>query len=264
MQTEHQTSTAQAVGGFNADRFEYLATVEASNFWFRARNRIIIWFIQRYAPRFESFMEIGCGTGFVLKGIIEHFGERQYFGTEYMSEGIAVAAKRLPRANIFQMDARKIPFSEKFDLIGSFDVIEHIDDDRKVLAEIYSALKPGGLVVLTVPQHRWLWSRRDVHAHHVRRYERDELHGKLEEAGFELVRSTSFVFFLLPLLALSRFLERKRVGVELDTNKELNPHWAINRLFESVILLELCLIRLGVNFPYGTSRIVVGRKTQRP
>lgn len=257
---ETSASEKQLKGGFQANRFEHLASVEQGNFWFRARNSIILWFIERYAPDFCSFMEVGCGTGFVLQGIAQRFGDREYTGTEYLTEGLAIAAKRVPFATFMQMDARHIPFSQKFDLIGSFDVIEHINEDAQVLEEMSKALKPGGFVLITVPQHQWLWSDRDVYAHHVRRYGKEDLHKKLEAAGFRVIRSTSFVCLLLPLLIASRFLDRLRPKKQLEKNRELKPPGLLNKVMEYVILLELCLMKIGVDLPIGGSRIVIARK----
>src|SRR4029079_5179114 len=55
--------------GFRPEYFDELARFEADNFWFRARNELIVWALQRYFPAGRSFLEVGCGTGFVLSGI---------------------------------------------------------------------------------------------------------------------------------------------------------------------------------------------------
>src|SRR5690606_28048554 len=113
-------------------------------------------------------------------------------------------------ANFMQMDARRIPFIEEFDVVGAFDVLEHVEEDEVVLAEIHQALKPDGHIVLTVPQHTWLWSPSDDYAHHERRYGLNELGKKVQAAGFKIQRSTSFVALLLPLMLLSRLRTKKR------------------------------------------------------
>jgi len=102
------------------------------------------------------------------------------------------------------MDARKIPFEEEFDVIGLFDVIEHIEEDDLVLSQVNSALKSNGVVIITVPQHMCLWSAADEYACHIRRYSKYEIEQKITNAGFEILRSTSFVTLLLPALFLSR------------------------------------------------------------
>ena len=74
-----------------------------------------------------------------------------------------------------QLDARELPYEAAFDAVGAFDVIEHITEDERVLASMHRALKPGGVLIVTVPQHKWLWSWTDEQARHKRRYGRREL-----------------------------------------------------------------------------------------
>ena len=83
-------------------------------------------------------------------------------------------------------------------------------DDEAVLASIHGALKPGGIVIVTVPQHMWLWSATDEQAMHKRRYTRRELTAKLEAAGLEILKFTSFVTVLLPVMYASRLTKRQR------------------------------------------------------
>lgn len=190
--------------GYEAKFFAQLAPLEAKNFWFRSRNRLIIWALQRYFPQAKTFLEIGCGTGFVLSGIEQAFPKLNLYGSEIFTRGLGFAAQRLSRAELFQMDARKIPFENEFDLIGAFDVLEHIQEDATVLAQMYQATTSRGGIVLTVPQHPWLWSQADDYAHHVRRYRAQDLKTRVERAGFKVVRMTSFVSLLLPLMLISR------------------------------------------------------------
>ena len=131
------------------------------------------------------------------------------------------------------MDARKVPFQGEFDVIGAFDVIEHIDEDEDVLREMYSAIKPGGGIILTVPQHDWLWSETDVYAHHKRRYSRKELRSKVERAGFRVEYMTSFVSVLLPALMISRY-RIKRAGT-FETEMESNVHPVVNRVLTAAL-----------------------------
>ena len=61
-----------------------------------------------------------------------------------------------------------------------FDVIEHIEQDRRFLEQNAPLLAPGGKLYLTVPCHQWLWSRADIDAGHFRRHTRDSLRTLLE------------------------------------------------------------------------------------
>jgi SAM-dependent methyltransferase len=247
--------------GFRVEYFDELARLEADNFWFRARNELIVWALQRYFPGARSFLEVGCGTGFVLSGIHAADPSLELSGSEIFSAGLALAATRVPSAHFSQMDARHIPYRDEFDVIGAFDVLEHIDEDTAVLAEIGRAVRPGGGFLATVPQHPSLWSLQDVHAHHVRRYTAAGLRRKVEAAGFEVVRMTSFVSLLLPTLVAARLRTRgRRTDVGFDAMDELRQPRAVNSALEAVMTLERSLIRRGLSFPAGGSLLLVARK----
>jgi SAM-dependent methyltransferase len=254
---------AQNSHGYNVSFFALFAPQEAVHFWFRVRNSLIIWALGKYGARVASFMEIGCGTGFVLQGIASCFPQISLVGSEICPEGMAFAAERIKgRGEIMQMDARHIPFVAEFDAVGAFDVIEHIEEDDVVLQQIYRALKSDGLLLLTVPQHRWLWTATDANACHVKRYSMRELHNKVTLAGFTIVRSTSFVSSLLPFMLISRLFKREKTeNAELLTEFRINP--ILNRIFEAFLRLELWLIRRGVSFPVGSSRLIVAAKTDK-
>lgn len=247
-------------GGFKPSYFAKLACLEDANFWFRSRNKLILWALKEYCPNFRLLLEIGCGTGYVLSGIAKTFPDATVHGSEIFTVGLGFASSRLPSVNFMQMDARDIPFKEEFDVIGLFDVLEHIEEDEVVLQQIYKALESGGIVLITVPQHPWLWSAIDEYACHVRRYGANELHQKVCGAGFEIIRSTSFVTTLLPAMYLARLLKRNKINVSTDAMAELRINPLLNKIFEYFLYFELALIRIGVALPVGGSRLVVARK----
>jgi SAM-dependent methyltransferase len=245
--------------GFEAGFFPRLAEVESGSFWFRSRNRILIWALRRYFPKAENLLEIGCGTGFVLRGIREAFPELTLCGSEIFAAGLCFAAQRLPGVELFQMDARRIPFKEEFDVIGAFDVLEHIEDDELVLSELYQAIRKGGGILLTVPQHSFLWSKTDEYSRHFRRYSRRELKAKVEKAGFQVMRTTSFVSLLLPLMLISRLKPAPRQ--EFDPRAEFELSGPVNFLLERLMDLERALITIGLSFPAGGSLLLVARRS---
>lgn len=246
--------------GFKSPYFKELAALEAGNFWFRARNKIILWSLHKHSPALTSFLEIGCGTGFVISAISKQFPKARLLGSEYLEEGLIYARQRLPSTEFTQMDARQIPYQSELDAIGAFDVLEHIEEDEIVLEQIFKALKPNGTVFITVPQHRWLWSAVDEYACHVRRYSAADLHEKIDNAGLEIVLSTSFVSTLLPAMYLSRLLKRHKTDARMDAMAELRINPILNTLFEWLLNFELALIRIGVTLPMGGSRLIIARK----
>lgn len=246
--------------GFKTHYFKELAELEAENFWFRARNKFILWALQKYSPGLQSFLEIGCGTGFVISAISKQFPDAKLSGSEYLEEGMVYARQRVPGAKFSQMDARQIPHESELDAIGAFDVLEHIEEDMAVLQQICQALKPGGVVFITVPQHHWLWSAVDEYACHARRYDAHELHQKVSGAGFEIILSTSFVSTLLPAMYLSRLLQHNKTDMGMDDVAGLRVNPVLNKLFEWLLNFELSLIRAGITLPVGGSRLLVARK----
>ncbi|OUS10694.1 SAM-dependent methyltransferase [Gammaproteobacteria bacterium 53_120_T64] len=247
-------------GGFRPHYFSELARLEETNFWFKIRNQLLMWAIEKYCPNFQSLLEIGCGTGYVLSGISKRFPHTMLCGSEIFIAGLGFAATRLPSSKFMQMDARSIPFENEFDVIGAFDVLEHIKEDEEVLTQMYTALKPEGLMLLTIPQHAWLWSAIDEYACHERRYAAADLHNKIDAAGFRVIRSTSFVTTLLPAMMVSRFLQKKVSDKQFDASAELKISPWLNSLFFRVLNAELALIKRGFDLPVGGSRLVVARR----
>ncbi len=250
---------------FPPQAFERFFEIEAANFWFRSRNRIIAHELRKYAAAGERhrFLEIGCGTGYVLSGLAV---ENRYdlTGAEVSVKGLVYAKTRLPGVAFMQLDARDIPFASEFDAIGAFDVIEHIEEDTEVMRNVHRALAPGGVFLVTVPQHHWLWSRADDYLGHKRRYSRSELIAKLERHGFHMEFCSSFVFFLLPLMFLSR-LRKKSSGRDGADGAnavfdELTLPKPVNALLELAMRIDELLIRSGVSLPVGGSLLAVARK----
>jgi SAM-dependent methyltransferase len=173
--------------------------------------------------------------------------------------GLEHAASRLNEATLLQIDARRIPYQGEFDVIGAFDVLEHIEEDELVLAQMRKALKQSnGGIIITVPQHQFLWSVVDEYSHHIRRYERQELVKKVEKAGFEIVKVTSFVSSLLPLMYLSR-LSKKKQPETYNPNSEYRIPKLANALLESVLSAERKGIEAGLSYPMGGSLLVVAK-----
>lgn len=249
---------AQMRTSFDPEHFSRLYALEGRSFWFRGRSDLIEWALARYFPSAHDLLEIGCGTGYVLSRLHDAFPHLALSGSELFEEGLTYARERLgDAATLRQLDATQPSFREAFDIIGAFDVLEHIEDDQCVLANLHAALRPGGGLLVTVPQHAWLWSETDVAACHVRRYARAELREKLHGAGFDVLRMTSFVTLLLPAMLLAR--RRRREGMA-EVEAELDLPAPLNAIGRATLQLEALLIRLGIDLPAGGSLLAVARK----
>ena len=97
-----------------------------------------------------------------------------------------------------------MPFGKQFDLVGMFDVLEHIPQERETLAALWNYLAPGGRLLLTVPAHPVLWSYFDEAAQHCRRYSVQDLREKLVEAGFQVEFLSQFMACIFPMVWIYR------------------------------------------------------------
>jgi len=245
--------------GFPQEAFHEFFELEQKHFWFRSRTKLIIWLIRRYFPEAVNFLEIGCGTGFLLECLSKEYPDMHLTGSDISLVGLSYALQNVNKAIFTQFDIINLPYIEEYDLIGAFDVLEHIEDDLLALKKVNQALVCGGGLIISVPQHPFLWSEVDIINKHKRRYMLNEVKLLLRESGFEMIRTTSFVSFLLPIMLIKRLLIKTRKKQDyLFTELKINA--IVNKIFEIVMSFERQLIKAGVNFLYGGSLIVVARK----
>ena len=236
---------------------ERLVDAEQWHFWFQARRRLVLWAIERFFAGSSSLLDIGCGTGFILEGIRARHPGMALAGCDVSRDALMLTRERMPDAFVFQALAARLPFEREFDVVTALDVLEHIDDDREALTAVLRAVRPGGGVVLTVPQHRWLWSAVDDFSCHRRRYTRADLVEKIRTSGFEVCRATSCFATTLPLVIGSRF--RSALGT-FDPARELQIPRTLNSLLNGLVECEWMAIRLGVSLPVGGSLLIVARR----
>ncbi len=251
--------------GFDCSHFKKLYNLEENSFWFRCRNRIIRILVNRFVNKKTDakFLEIGCGTGFVLKGLLE-LGLRNItlVGSDVYLEGLKYARARLNASvELIQLDALNIPFENEYDYIGAFDVLEHVVDDEQVLENIHRCLKENGLLFISVPQYRFLWSYFDEISQHKRRYSKQEIQDKLINHNFSVCYHSSFISTLFPLMVASRKIKgNKKISSSGINYDELRVNKVLDKLFEYILRIDEVLIRLNFRLPVGGSLIVVARK----
>ena len=236
-----------------------MAELETRHFWFVNRARLLTDIFQRYFPKARTFLEVGCGTGLVLSSIQRGHPNLDVYGSDMYVEGLEIAAERLGNsATLYQMDVNSIPFHEAFDVVGAFDVLEHVEDDQQALENIFKAIRPGGGALLTVPQHMFLWSAWDEMNLHKRRYAPGELALKAARTGFEIVYTTSFTTLLLWAVMIKRVVEKRKTDISPEDEQKISP--ILNSIFSGVMALERGILRAGIRFPVGSSCCVVLRK----
>jgi SAM-dependent methyltransferase len=246
--------------GYDPAAFLQIAELEDRSWWFRSRNRLIEQTVRRLFPAAVSVLENGCGTGYTLGALRNALPQAELTGTELFEEGLRVARTRWDTVRLLQADARALPFGSEFDLVGAFDVLEHIEDDATALSETRRVVRPGGGIIVTVPQHQWLWSAADDYAQHQRRYSRSELTSRVEDAGFTVRLVTSFVTLALPAMALSRVGRRLhgQSRADFDPWAEFRIPRVLNSAFEGLAAAERYAIARGASLPVGGSLLVAG------
>lgn len=246
--------------GYDAERFAEIPGIEDEHFLRRARNRLFTWALERYFPDASSLLEIGSGIGTVLKAFRDAYPALELAGSDLYVAGLDVIHEHVSGVAAFQADARRLPFREEFDIVAAFDTLEHVDDDESVLRQMHLAAKPGGGILVSVPQHPFLWSQRDECVAHKRRYTRRELLGKVRSAGFEVEWITSFITLPFPMMALAAVRNRKpREGY--DPFAEFKAGRAVNATLNLLLSCERQALKAGISLPFGGTLFLVGRRS---
>ncbi len=255
---------AQSYSDYPDGGFDITDESANASFWVRSRNRLFKRMVleQMNASGGTRLLEIGCGTGEFIRHIVDTDG-LDITGSEVYLKGLVYAKKKLPDVEFIQLDVTQATIDTQFDMIVAFDVIEHIDDDIAALANMHQMLAPGGTLVISVPQHQFLWSRLDEIVRHKRRYSRRDMLDKLQGQGFTVTRRTSFVFVLFPLMLVSRLLDKRgrRADTDdaaLDKRVSFSP-W-LNTIMDGLMRIDEALIRLGLSLPFGGTLVAVARK----
>jgi SAM-dependent methyltransferase len=223
--------------------------------WFVGRRRLALRLLGRFSQvETPKILDVGCGTGAVLD--------------QLRTLGIAVGLDRFQLALDFCAkrgiedlalgDGEALPFqTDVFDAAIALDIFEHVEGDFAAVSETFRSLKPGGLLVLSVPAYRWLWGPHDIALMHKRRYTLRQMKSMLERAGFDVEKCSYSVFFLFPLVVLVRLLDKLRRRPAQVSLPNV-PNW-LNSFLLWVQDLEASII-LHLSLPWGSSVVAVARK----
>ena len=236
--------------------FDRMAELDQNHWWFTARRRILAEVIRRIVrlPANARILELGCGTGHNL-GMLGGFGSVE--ASELDDHARAMAAKRLgrPIEKAALPDLSMFP-ADSYDLVALLDVLEHVVDDKGSLKAVFTRLKPGGALLLTVPINPWMWSAHDVAHHHHRRYRKREIAALATDSGFEIELLSPFNSLLFPLIAGARAWGRLRGH---DSADDVMPPKPLNAALDRIFGLEAALIG-RLPFPFGVSLVAVLRR----
>jgi SAM-dependent methyltransferase len=245
----------------NTAEFDRMFAIEETHWWYRGRRALVRAALDRWAPprRPLALLDVACATGMSFRFLADYGAIR---GLDISDETIRLCAQRGIH-RIVKGDAMRLPFAEgSFDVVLALDAFEHFDDDVAAMRETRRVLRPGGVLVATVPAFMALWSPHDEAYHHKRRYRRGLLRERLAAAGFLLERTSySSMALFAPVLALRRWRRlRGEPSGEAPSSDFSVPFPApVEWLAGAITSAEVALER-HVDLPFGVSLLAVARR----
>lgn len=237
-----------------------LANSEESHFWFTERRLFILSLLKRFTKPQATLADVGCGTGYTALWLNHH---------GYPSVGIDAhpcfkliqnqSRTSEPFLGFLMGDILSTEPEPEFDALLLLDSIEHIEKDEFFLSHVSKMLKPGGIVIITVPAFEFLWSTVDDQSGHLRRYTKKDLKRfeSLKDVKLKSVFSSYFYGSLLPLYILSRKLIKK--DASQTPSLETPPHQLVNFMLKMILKVE-AVIAKSIGMPIGSSLFVVLKK----
>jgi len=237
--------------------YPILFRVEQSHWWHTGRRRILASFVadicRQVTDRRPRILDVGCGTGANLL-MLSKYGDAE--GVDVSEDALAFCRERgLDKVKLGA--GEELPYEDgTFDLVTAFDVVEHMDDDLAGLREMRRVLRPGGRVLLFVPAFMFLWGLQDDVSHHRRRYRMSGLRRVLEEAGFEIERTTyANITFFLPILLMRKLM--RFTGIKAESENNINVS-ALNGILGRMLGAESLILKF-MNLPFGVSGLCVAK-----
>lgn len=234
------------------DRRDVQAGRRPDGFWHRARLQLVARLLrQEVTVSPARLLSLGCGTGTELPTL-------GALGPVVAVDHDRQALALLPRpagGALTVADATALPFAAaSFDIAVALDVLEHVGDDQGAMDQVLRVLRPGGLLLVTVPAHPGLFGPHDRALGHCRRYDRRALRRLL--TGATDVRIRGWNSLLLPAIALRRYWQR---GAAARVEAAEYPRW-LDRALGAVLDLENHLVTRGWGPPAGLSWVAWGRR----
>lgn len=240
--------------------FDVMAAHARSHWWYEGRRRLVAEVLAGRLPRGATVLDVGCGTGDNLATLEALTGGGPVNGFELSAYAIRHAPVGPVGARVSVARAEALPCrSGSADLVACMDVLEHLDDDAVALEELRRVLRPGGLLLLTVPAYQWLWGSHDVAAAHRRRYSRPSVLRVTEAAGFTTERCTYFNSFLVPPAAALRRTPLRRLSAGADDEVGASAP-VVAKAMSAFSRAERSVIRRGSRIPFGLSVLVLARR----
>jgi SAM-dependent methyltransferase len=242
----------------DAALYEQHQRLEDSHWWFLGRRHLVLRELARHAGSEPGpILDVGCGTG----GMLPHLQQiAPAIGLDPAPEA-AGACRR--RGVCFVLGSgTRLPFADStFGTITALDVVEHVPDDIGMLREFHRVLRPGGLLLITVPAYQFLWSQHDEFNHHQRRYRRRNLQRVVRRSGLTIARISYYNTLLFPAAVARKAMMRFQRGAGPASHLEEVPA-PLNTLLRDIMLREEPIVARW-DIPFGASLICAARRPIR-
>ena len=243
-------SFPQSLFDYDRERFDL------DGIWVRWRVRKILDTLNENGVKI--LWEVGSGDGNVAIPLSS--AGIGVIGIEPLLQGAVITSQNGIRTYVGTLESLNLPSNSLY-AVGVFDVLEHLEKPKDLLAEIYRVLKPGGICLVTVPAHEWLFSNFDANIGHYRRYSRKNLLWSLDGAGFRSNYSQFlFSLFVLPAWVLRKL--SKNAKRDSDLKKSISSsqqYFYLLKVLEPV-LKPLLFVEECFRFPFGLSLFSVSKK----
>jgi SAM-dependent methyltransferase len=238
------------------EEYERMYRLEDRYWWFVGRRAVVRRLLEgRVAPG-STILDVGCGTGATMK-TLEEIGSP--LGADSAHRALVFCRQR-GVGPLLRSDAQSLALAcESVDAVVALDLFEHLAHDVEAMRECWRVCRPGGVLVLTVPAYRLLWSEHDEALHHLRRYRLREVREKLTAAGFQDAHlSYAIVAALLPVAAF-RTLQRVLKREEGPKTSLIELPAFLNSALIWNLRAEAWLMK-WLRFPFGVSVVGVAVK----
>ena len=237
--------------------YRKMAGAEETMWYYRAlHGHVLRTLAGRLANPHATVLDAGCGTG----GLLYRLHEAQPFwsltGLDFSPIACGLARER-NSGTIVQGSIASLPFADAtFDAIVSCDVACQVADPAAAFAEFSRCVRPGGLVVVTMPAYQWMYSYHDREVGNLRRYTRTEVNALLRAAGLSILRTTYWSLLPFPLAVL-----RRKIFPPARSTSDVKLYPApVEAMFNGLMALERAWLRLGATMPFGSSILTVAGK----
>jgi len=230
-----------------------LCLKEANYWWHANRRRLVLDFLDRYKLSRCRILEVGCGGG-LLSSLLLNAGA-DVVTADILTDAIRSARKQGVVKGLTFDAGHPWPFARhSFEVIIMLDVLEHIKNDLACLREVRRVLRRGGMALLTVPAHQYLFSGWDKLLGHHRRYSMSRIRDTFINAGLQpIILSYQNALSFIPALIIrgkDRRLGCQRTCAEFPRIPEF-----LNRVLKLWGRLESALI--PSKLPIGLSIFAV-------